>query len=111
MKGDNLTYLGHIADAIVKIQTYLEDKSYDDFAKNDETVDAVVRRLEIIGEAASKIDSKWVKAHHDIPIGDMVGMRNRLIHEYFGVKKDIVWDTCKEHLPSLLDAINRILSQ
>lgn len=111
MKKDDRTYLGHIVDAITKIQTYLHGKSYDTFAKSEETVDAVVRELEIVGEATSHISTSFLKKHPEIPAGDIVGMRNRLIHEYFGVKKDIIWDTCQEDLPLLLQTIKRILQK
>lgn len=111
MKKDDLVYLGHIVDAISKIQAYLQGKSYDEFVSSEQLVDAVVRRLEIIGEASSNIDAAFLKKHPEIPAGDMIGMRNRLIHKYFGVKKDITWDTCQEDLPKLLKVLEKILSK
>ena len=98
---DNVVYLRHMLDAVNKIARYVNGVSFETFKNNDMMVDAVVRELEIIGEAASKIDLKFRVQNTDVPWKKIVGMRNYLIHEYFGVSKKIVWETCQSELPEL----------
>ena len=108
MKDDKL-YLGHIRDAIEKIDNYIEGASYNQFAFNSMMVDAVVRELEIIGEATSKLSSEFKCKHPDVPFRDIIDMRNVLIHDYAGVNKQIVWNTCQNDLPNLKSCITDIL--
>jgi uncharacterized protein with HEPN domain len=109
MKKDDFVYLGHVVDSISKIQSYLEGMSYDDFVADEFAIDAVVRNLEIIGEAMSNVNASFFEEHKEIPIKDIVSMRNRLIHEYFGVKVDVVWDTCHQDLPILKNIIANLI--
>lgn len=76
--------------------------------KDDMMCDAVTKELEIIGEAASKCSSLFKAKHPKIPWSEVVGMRNRLIHEYFGIDLDVVWTTCQEDLPLLKKALKAI---
>lgn len=69
--------------------------------EDKKTIDAVVRGLEIIGEASNNISDEFKKKHSEIPFRDIKDTRNRLIHEYFGVNKKIVWDTCQIDLKEL----------
>ena len=105
----DVIYLGHIADAINAIERYLEGISYEKFFDDQKTLDAVVRELEIVGEAANHLSQEFRNAHPDIPFMEMIGMRNKIIHEYIGVNTKIVWDTCKANLPSLKGMITSIL--
>lgn len=100
MKND-IAYLKHILEAIESIESYLAGIEYGVFAKDGKTIDATVRELEIIGEAANYLSDEFKNSHPKIPFRDMTDMRNILIHEYFGVNPKIVWDTCKNDLPSL----------
>ncbi len=109
MKNDK-TYLRHIIDAIGKAREYVAGKSYDEFTQNSLIVDGVVRELEIIGEASSNITEAFQEAHLEIPWSRMIGMRNRLIHEYFGVDKKVVWDTVANDLPELRKDLEYLLS-
>jgi uncharacterized protein with HEPN domain len=104
MKSDS-TYLAHILEAIQTIQDYLEGVSYEQFESNKMIADAVVRELEIIGEASNNLSADFRGRHPDILWRRMKDMRNFLIHEYFGVNTKVVWDTCKNDLPSLRDFI------
>ena len=108
MKKDKV-YLHHILDAIADINHYLDGMDYSDFEKNKMAIDAVIRKLEIIGEATNNLSSNFIAMFSDFPVNDPVDMRNFLIHEYFGVKTKIVWDTCKNDLPGLKNVINKIL--
>ena len=90
-----------IQEAIQRIANYLGEMSYDDFCEDIKTQDAVIRNIEIVGEAAKCISDKLrVKAPH-IPWKNMAGMRDRLIHHYFGVNLDIVWQVVAVELPNL----------
>jgi uncharacterized protein with HEPN domain len=92
MKGDKL-YIDHILAAIDRIQSYTEGKTRKAFMSTPMMQDAVIRQLEIIGEATKKVSAATRKKHPDVPWKDMAGMRDRLIHEYFGVDLKAVWDT------------------
>lgn len=108
MRNDK-TYLMHIRDAIDSIEQYLEGISYDQFTSNKMISDAVVRELEIIGEASNNLSQEFREQYSDILWRRMKDMRNFLIHEYFGVNTKVVWDTCKENLPELKQFVTNIL--
>ena len=108
MKNDTI-YLRHILEAIEKIEHYLLNTTYKSFSANDMMIDAVVRELEIIGEASSKLSKEFKDNHPDVAFRDATDMRNFLIHEYFGVRKEIVWETCKEDLPKVKKLIDDLL--
>lgn len=107
-------YLKHIAEAIDRAASYLAPlPNIDAFRKNPQVQDAVVRNIEIIGEAVTKIqkiEPDFIKHHSDIPWARMRTMRNIAIHEYFFVDLQIVWDTVKDHLPKLRQQIDRLLT-
>ncbi len=106
---DDQVYLRHILDAVEKIETYLGSRTYEFFSNNDMMIDAVVRELEIVGEATSHLSNQLRASHPEIPWRDAIDMRNFLIHEYFGVRTHLVWDTCKEDLPKLKKLIDNLL--
>lgn len=106
---DNKIYLCHIIEAIEKIDRYIKNETLESFMSNDLVVDAVVRELEIIGEAANKVGEEFQEQCSQLPWSQMKGMRNRLIHEYFGVDRKIVWGTCKNDLPSLKNILTQLL--
>jgi uncharacterized protein with HEPN domain len=109
MKKDDSVYLRHILDAIGLIEEYTKGMSENEFLANSMAHDAVVRQLEIIGEAARNISNDFRENHSKIPWGKMTGIRNKIIHEYFNVNYSIVWDTVQDDLPVLKDAIQKIL--
>lgn len=109
-KNKDSVYLRHILEAIKSIEEYLKDFNYESLLKDKKTVAAVVREMEIIGEAANNLSDDFKKSHPEIPFRDMSDMRNVLIHEYFGVNIKIVWDTCQIDLPKLKEVIIAILS-
>ena len=90
-----------VRQAIARIRRYLKGVSYKRFLKDTKTQDAVVRNLEIIGEAAKGISSDFKKEHKGIDWKGMAGMRDRLIHHYFGVNLDIVWSVVNDKLPEV----------
>jgi uncharacterized protein with HEPN domain len=101
-------YLEHIQDAIGKVQRYVAGKNEADFMADDLVQDGVIRNLEIIGEAVTKLSPELKAAHSDVPWGEISGMRNRLIHGYISVNLQIVWDTVVKVLPEFLARIEEI---
>ncbi len=91
-------YLEDIKNAILKIERYTEGMSFADFEKDEKTADAVIRSLEVIGEAVNNLPDDFKKDHNDIPWHCIVSMRNKMIHEYFGVDLEIVWKTIKDDM-------------
>ena len=90
-----------ILEAIDKIESYTHGLGFDEWLKDDKTVDAVVRNIEVIGEAASHLPIEIQEQYQDVPWSMMKGIRNILAHEYFGIDLKIIWKTIKEDLPSL----------
>jgi uncharacterized protein with HEPN domain len=102
---NNSLYLKDISESIEKIIAYTKGVNYEEFANNSMVFDAVIRNFEIIGEAAKNIPDEIKLNYPDIPWTDMIGMRNILIHGYFGIDYTIVWNT----ISLLPDLQNRII--
>ena len=94
-----------IIEALDRIFRYVKDLDYDGWIKDQKTIDAVIRNLEIIGEAAANVPHEIQDLYADIPWYQMKGMRNILIHEYFGVDNDVLWNTIKKDLPVLKEKL------
>ena len=105
---DDAVYIKHIIESIEKIERFILDLDFDEFREDDLVLSATVRELEVIGEASNKLSVEFKKAHTNIPWDNIINMRNRLIHEYFGVDEKIVWDTCKEDLPPLKNTLAKL---
>ena len=98
----------HIVDIVGSarlVRSYLEGVTREVFMRNVQLQDSVIRRLEIIGEAANRLSAFYRERHPAIPWGRMIGMRNRMIHTYDAVDLDIVWTTAHERIPELLALI------
>jgi len=108
-KREYLDYFKDIQDALEKIEDFTAGLDFEGFAKDDKTTFAVIRALEIIGEAARKIPKPIRSRHPDVPWQDMAGMRDKLIHDYFGVDLRVVWKTLQIDLPSLKRVINEVI--
>lgn len=106
-----LDYLEDISNAILDIRSFVHGMSADAFMADKKTVNAVVRSLEVIGEATGKIPTDIRMRCPDVPWDEIIGMRNRLIHEYFGVDLDIVWQTIQDDLAALETAITTMLNE
>ncbi len=83
----------------------------DDFMRNVQLQDSVIRRLEIIGEAAGRVSVPFRQRHRAIPWSRMIGMRNRMIHAYDAIDSDLVWTTAQERIPELLALIEPLVPQ
>lgn len=108
-KRDELIYLQDIVESIIKISVYTSGFDKQAFLENEEKQDAVIRRLEIIGEAAKKISPETRSKYPNLPWKEMAGMRDVLIHEYFGVSPTIVWNVINNELSHLKVEIERII--
>jgi uncharacterized protein with HEPN domain len=111
MEKDNKVYILHILDAIGAIEKYTKDFDRKKFIDGESRLfqDAVIRELEVIGEAVRNISSKAKDNNPNLPWREIEGMRNKLIHEYFGVNLGVVWQTVVKDLPILKDTMNLLL--
>lgn len=110
-KRNDKVLLEDILESIGLMEEYIKDVSREDFMSSTMYLDLMVRRLEVIGEATSNISEELKEKHSDIPWHEISGMRNKLIHEYFGVDKDLVWDTVKQDIPEFKKNIQEILKE
>jgi len=98
-------------ESIELIESYVANMEVDDFKKDRKTIDAVVRNFEIIGEASRNIPEEIKNKYIDIDWKGIIGLRNRIAHEYFGVSVKIVWEIIKNDLPQLKGKIKQILKK
>ncbi|TYT75825.1 HepT-like ribonuclease domain-containing protein [Desulfobotulus mexicanus] len=102
-------FLLDIMEASRRILSYTQGVDYTSFMEDLKTQDSVIRNLEIIGEAVKNLSKEFRAQHDHIPWKSMSGMRDRLIHDYFGVNLDIVWGVISEDLPILFEKIGKIV--
>lgn len=110
MLRDSRVLLDDILVACQRILTYTGGLSLSELRADQKTIDAVVRNLEIIGEAIKKLPAEVRNRHPDVPWKRIAGLRDILIHEYFGIDLDIIWDVVETKLPSLAERVAAILS-
>jgi uncharacterized protein with HEPN domain len=108
---DDVTLLYDIRTATEKALAYVDGMTFDDFDDDERTQDAVIRQMEIIGEAAKRVSTSFRESHPDVPWKDLTGMRDVLAHQYDGVDIDIVWETVESDFPNLLDAVSELIEQ
>jgi uncharacterized protein with HEPN domain len=106
-------YLEHIASAIQRATRYVGNSgSLEALEEDEQAQDAIIRTIAVIGEAANRIQKvapEFVTSHPEIPWSQMRGIRNKVIHDYFDVAWDVVWNTVKEDFPPLLERISSLL--
>ena len=104
-----LHHLNDIADSILKVKSFIQDITYEQFLKDDKTQFAVIRALEIIGEATRQIPEEVKKQYSNLPWQEIIKMRDKLIHHYYGVDLEVVWNTVNQDLDDLENIIQEIV--
>jgi uncharacterized protein with HEPN domain len=111
MKKHPEIFLEHILESIEKIEEFMRGFTKEKFLESVKTQDAVIRRLEIIGEATKNLPQEFKDKHKDIPWNEIARTRDKLIHGYFGVDLDLTFDIIKKDLPELKEKIKEILEE
>jgi uncharacterized protein with HEPN domain len=110
-KKDFLVFVKHIRDSISEIESFTRNVSKEQFMQNKLIQNAVIRSLEVIGEAVKNLPIYFKKDYSEIPWGKIAGMRDKIIHHYFGVDLGAIWKVVKENVPVLKKQINEILEK
>lgn len=111
MKKDNLIYIEHIKDCVQKIKQYTNEMGQEEFINNTLTQDAVIRNLEVIGEATKNLSPEFRNKYPNIPWRNIAGMRDKLIHDYIGVDLWAVWAVVTDILPDFSNQIDYIINE
>jgi len=106
---DYILFVEDILTCIEKIERYTSNISFEEFCRNDMAVDAVIRNFEIIGEAVKTIPEEIKKNYADVEWKEAAGFRDVLIHDYFGIDLEAVWDTVRNNIPSFKKQIVNVL--
>lgn len=109
MKRSYKDYIMDMIEAIEKIENFSQGMRFEDFERDDKTSFAVIRALEIIGEAAAKIPAVVQERYNQIPWKIIASMRHKLIHEYFGVNLKVVWETITKDIPKVKPLLKSII--
>ena len=102
-------FVQDILDSINDVGNFIEGMDFEEFIKDKKTVYSVVRAIEIIGEATKNVPEQIRTKYPDVPWKKMAGMRDRLVHGYFGVDHEILWETAKEDVPRLKNLILKVI--
>ncbi|MHB8482961.1 MAG: HepT-like ribonuclease domain-containing protein [Nitrospiria bacterium] len=106
---DHILFLEDILEAIRKIEEYTKGISFKKFCENNMAIDAVIRNFEVIGEATKNIPKKIVEKYPDVEWKEAVGFRNILIHDYFGIDLEAVWETIRNNIPPYKKHVTEVL--
>lgn len=109
MKREVGDFIEDVINAMDKALKFVEGMSYEEFVQDDKTIFAVLRAIEIIGEAVKNIPDDIKEEYPEIPWKGIAGMRNKVIHGYFGVDLKVVWDTVKKRMPEVIPLFERVL--
>ena len=101
-------YLQDILEAIIDIENFVDNMTYEEFIKDKKTLNAVIRSIEIIGEASKQLPDPLKTKYPELPWKEITGMRDKLIHAYFGMDTETIWETIKHNIPGLKQTIQKI---
>jgi uncharacterized protein with HEPN domain len=107
--GDKIR-LQHILDAIIEIETFTKDVDFAQFSTNSMLFSACVRQLEIVGEAVNRLSDDLIANNPDVEWRRVTGLRNMLIHEYFGIDDKLIWNVIQKNIPDLKNKVDKIVS-
>ncbi len=110
-KRDTLLLLDDMFQSAQKIKRYIAGLDFDSFISDEKTMDAVVRNFEVIGEAANRVDPGFKDANPEIEWKRIRGFRNRIVHEYFGIDYEIVWQIIEEYIDELIDWLDALIDK
>ena len=111
MKRDYKLFIKDLLECINKIEDFVGEMSFDEFMKDEKTKSAVVREIEVMGEAVKNVPSSIRERYKDIPWNQMAKTRDKIIHFYFGVDYEIVWRVIKERLPEIKPSLEKMLKE
>jgi uncharacterized protein with HEPN domain len=107
----DVDYLADAAEAMRRVVVYTDTLSYRDFETDTKTQDAVIRNLQVLGEAVKRLSSETRRAYPDLPWREMAGLRDKLVHDYFGTHLSIIWAVARQELPELLPRIEALVTR
>lgn len=110
-KNDDLTLLGDILDAILRIESYTEGVNKENFLGNLMMQDAVMHQIEIIGEASNSVSDEFQEKHSSLPWMQMRAIRNKIVHDYRGINLHVIWETVVNDLPALKNQVRKLLGE
>lgn len=110
-KQEYTDYLRDILDSVEKIEEFTRGMDFEQFSEDSKTIFAVTRALEVMGEATKNIPESIRGKYPTLPWKEMAGMRDKLIHEYFGVKLQVIWETITKDVPPVKPMVSRILEE
>ena len=108
---DPIVYISDMLSYCKSAISFMVGINYSTFAKDEKTIFAVIRAIEVIGEASKKVPKRIKENYSDIPWREIAGMRDKLIHEYFGIDSKVVWNTIKHDLPKLKSQLELIIKE
>lgn len=109
MSPRDLVYVGHMLDTARKAITKTQGISRADYDKDENLRLALIRPVQVIGEAARKVSQEFCESHPEVPRANIVGMRHKIVHDYLGVDEEIVWEVVTRNLPALVKALEPVI--
>jgi len=110
-KMDMRDYLNDMSDMLIKLQEFVDGMTFEEFSVDSKTVFAVIRAFEVLGEAAKHLPQEYRNQHQEVPWQKIMALRNKLIHEYFAVNLDIVWNTIQYDIPELQSILTPVVKE
>jgi uncharacterized protein with HEPN domain len=109
MQPDDQVYLGHMLDMARKASVRVAELDWEQYDNDEDLRLALIHLVQVIGEAARRVSAEGQQAYPEIPWREIIGMRNRIVHDYLGVDEDVVWEVARNDLPSLIAVLERIV--